>query len=291
MFKSILMFLCLLPLVASADTFYVEEPRQNSGASVAVERLVKNELLARGHTVVEASAGSQWVLVPDTIKLGQSYLVSLTKLNDATVVYSDKLKSTSFDNLDIVTARLVSAALNNLPSDKSITVNTVTDDEVIGTTLKTKVTRQTYVGYGPSKSVNLDTSNSGVAFTAGALWGVDHQFSIRAGYTTNNVSSSPADMTGVSIGGHYYLDQKQHSPYAIGSLGYTWAEAHDTVSDFTFSRVGEADSGWSIEGGAGMHFYRTASVNIAAELTYNQSLFKMTDGAPGSLGGRLIVFW
>lgn len=291
MFKSLLTFLFLLPVAVSADAFYVEEPRQTSGVSTTVERLVKNELLARGHSVVESHEKSQWVLVPDAIKLGTSYIVTLIKMQDGRVVYSDKLKSDSLDNLDTVSARLVSGALDNVASDKSITVDTVTDNEVKGTTVKTKVTRQTFLGYGPSKSANLGTSNSGVMFTAGALWGVDHQFSIRAGYSTNNVSKSPADMTGISIGGHYYLNRKQHSPYAVGLLGYTWAESHERVSDASFFRQGETESGWGVEAGMGMHFYRTSNVNIAAEVTYNQALFDMTDGAPGSIGAKLIVLW
>lgn len=291
MFKSLLTLLFLLPVAASADTFYVEVPHERSDVSATVERLVKNELSAKGHIIVEDNAASQWVVVTDTIKLGKTYIVSLTKLKDGSVVYSDKLKSNDLDNLDTVTARLVSGALDNVTSDKSITVDTVTDNEAIGTTLKTKVTRQTFLGYGPSTSTNLGTSNSGVMLTAGALWGVDHQFSIRAGYSTNNVSKSPADMTGVSIGGNYYLNREQHSPYAVGLLNYTWAETHDRNSDISFFRKGETASGWGVEAGMGMHFYRTANVNIAAELTYNQALFELSDDAPGSLGAKLIVLW
>jgi hypothetical protein len=32
-------------------------------------------------------------------------------------------------------------------------------------------------------------------------------------------------------------------------------------------------------------------VNIATEVTYQQALFDMTEGAPGALGAKLIVFW
>ncbi len=291
MFKSLLTFLLLVPAIASADSFYVEEPRERSDASVTVERLVKNELLSRGHTVVTNDVNPQWVLIPDAIKLGNSYIVSLTKLKDGRVVYSDKLKSASLDNLDTVSARLVSGALDNVASENSITVDTVTENEAAGTAVKTRVTRQKFLGYGPSAPNNLGVSNSGVMFTAGALWGVDHQVSIRAGYTTSNVSESPADMTGVNIGGHYYLNREQHSPYAVGLLGYTWAESHTRNSENTFSFGGEKESGWSIEAGMGMHFYRTAKVNIAAEVTYNQAIFDMTEGAPGALGAKLIVLF
>lgn len=291
MFKSLLKALCLLPVVASADTFYVEQARQGTTASAAVERLVKNELTTKGHTVVANAENSQWSLTADTIKLGNTYIVTLTKSQDSKLVYSDKLKSTSLDDLDVVAARLVTGALNDVSAANSITVDTVTENESIGTTVKTRVTRQTYLGFGPTKVANLDTNNTGENFAAGALWGVDDQFSLRAGFNLNNVSDSPADMTGVSIGGHYYLDKKKHALYAVGLAGYRWAESHDPVANSSFLREGQSESGWGVEAGIGTHFYRTASANIAAELTYNQALFEVTDGAPGSLGAKLMVFW
>jgi len=288
MFKSLLIFLCLLPAVAFSDTFYVEEARQDSTVSAAVESLVKSELSTKGHTVVASAENSQWSLRADTIKLGNSYIITLAKSQDNKVVYSDKLKST---NLDIVTARLVSGALDDVSVANSMTVDTVTENESIGTTVKTKVTRQTFLGFGPTKVANLETSNSGENFAIGALWGVDDQFSLRAGFNVNNVSDSPADMAGIAIGGHYYLDKKKHAYYAVGLAGYTWAESHNPVSDSALFREGASESGWGVEAGVGTHFYRTASANIAAELTYNQALFEVTDGAPGSLGAKLIVFW
>jgi len=206
-------------------------------------------------------------------------------------VYSDKLKSTGLDDLDIVTARLVSGALNDVSAAKSVTVDTVTKNEAIGTTVKTRVTRQTYLGFGPSKVVNLDTSNSGESFTAGALWGVDDQFSLRAGFNTTNVSDSPADITNFSIGGHYYLDKRKHALYGVGLAGYTWAESHDSDTGSSSYSESKSDSGWGVEAGVGTHFYRTSSVNIAAELTYNQALFDVADSAPGSVGAKLMVFW
>ena len=291
MFKSLLTVLCLVPVIASADTFYLEESRQPSEVSGTVQRLMASELSAKGHTIVDRNASPQWVLKPDAIKLGSSYIVSLTKLKDGALVYSDKLKTDSLDNLDVVSARLVSGALDNVAAEGNIAVDTVTDSEVKGTTVKTKAMRQTFLGFGPSKSANIGTSDAGVIFTAGALWGVDHQVSIRAAYTTNNVSDSGADMTGLQLGGHYYLNRKQHAPYAVGLVGYTRAEAHDPESSSALFSQGESESGWSLEAGMGMHFYRTANVNIATEVTYQQSLFDMTEGAPGALGAKLIVFW
>ncbi len=291
MFRSLLLISSLLPFAASADNFYIEDMRQAGEVSDSVVNLVKSELTIKGHTVVTNKSNSQWVLVPNTIKLGSAYLVTLTKSQDGQVVYSDKLKSDNLDDLDIVTARLVSGALDNVTTRKNIAVDTVTKNEVTRTTAKTKVTRQTFLGFGPSKSANLGTSNSGVMFTAGALWNVDHQFSIRAGYSTNNVSKSPADMTSVAIGGHYYLNREQHAPYAVGLVGYTWAESHERESDDSWFRRGVAESGWGVEAGMGMHFYRTATVNIAAEATYKQAFFKVADDAPGSLGVKLIVLW
>ncbi len=291
MLKSLLIFLCVLPVAATADTFYIEENSKLSAVSATVESLVKNELTRKGHTIIEDKENSQWVLTPDTIKLGKTYIVSLMKSQEGKVVYSDKLKSTNLDDLDTVTSRLVSGALDNVAISKNMTVDTVTDNETKRTTVKTKVTRQTYLGFGPAKAANLETNNAGVMFSVGSLWGIDHQFSIRAGYSTNNVSDSPADMTSISIGGQYYLNLEQHSPYAVGLVGYTWAESHDPVSDRSFFRQGEADSGWGVEAGIGMHFYRTSTVNIAAEVTYHQALFEVTEGAPGSLGAKLIVLW
>lgn len=291
MFKSLIMFLCLLPVAASADTFYIDSNPQGSEVSTTVESLVKTELSVNGHTIVENESNSQWVLRPDTIKLGSTYIVTLSKFQNGKLTYSDKLKSTRLDDLDVVTARLVVGALNNVSASKTRTVDTITDNETKGTTVKTKVTRQSFFGFGPSKVTNLDTSNAGVMLTGGALWGIDHQFSVRAEFTTNNVSKSSAGMSNISIGGQYYFDRKQHAPYAVGSLGYTWAESAEHDTNSSFFRRGKSESGWGIKAGTGMHFYRTATVNIAAELTYNLGLYEVTEGPPGSLGANLIVVW
>jgi len=290
-FKQLFLLLCFIPAVVSADSFYIKQGQASSIATKTIEKLAKSELAARGHTIVNNELSSQWMLSVDAIELGDTYIVSLSKYREGIVEYSDKLRSNSIEDLDTVTARLVSGALDNVSADNSIAVDTVTADEVKGTTIKTKVTRQTFFGFGPSTLFNLDTNSSGKSFTAGSLWGVDDQFSIRAGFTTNNVSDSPADLTNISLGGHYYLNRKKHASYAVGLVGYTWAESDKPTTSSSFLREGESDSGWGVEAGIGSHFYRTATVNISAELTYSQAFFEVTDGAPGTLGAKLIVFW
>jgi hypothetical protein len=155
MFKSLLTVLCLVPVVAAADTFYLEESRQPSEVSGSVQRLMESELSAKGHTIVDRNANPQWVLKSDAIKLGSSYIVSLTKLKDGTMVYSDKLKADSLNNLDVVSARLVSGALDNVAAEKNIAVDTVTNSEAKGATVKTKATRQTFLGFGPCPSLQI----------------------------------------------------------------------------------------------------------------------------------------
>lgn len=292
MFRSLLLLLSLMPVIATADTFYVEQVTPGTTTSATVEGLVKNELELKGHTVSNNKENSQWVLSPTTIQLGEAFIVSLSKSNTSSVVYFDRLRSTDLDDLDTVIARLVSGALENTTTAENITVDTVTKQESIGTALKTRVTRQKYLGFGPSRLTNLETQNTGSLFTVGALWGVDHQFGIRAGFTTTNASSSPADITQLSIGGNYYLNRKKHSPYIVGLFGYTWAESHNPVSDSTFLREGEFESGWGAEAGVGMHMFRTAVANIAVELTYNQAFFEVTDdNAPGALSAKVIVLF
>jgi len=286
MFRTLIVLFGFLPILAAADTFFVTEAQQGSIGSGSVERLVRSELTSTGHTVLESAERAQWVISTDAIKLGNSYIVK-----DGKVVYADKLKSTALDDLDTVVTRLVSGALNNITADNSMTVDTVTRDEATGTTRKTKVTRQTYLGFGPSKSANLDTNNAGRSFSVGALWGIDDLVSIRTGFSTNSVSDSTAGMNSLSIGGHYYLNKRKHAQYAVGLVGYTWAESDTLSEDGSFFSEGVSESGWGIEAGVGTHFYRTATVNIAAELTYNQALFTVTDGAPGTLGAKLVVFW
>ncbi len=292
MFRSLLLLLSLIPVIATADTFYVEPIRPGTVTSGTVDVLVKDELMLKGHAVSENKENSQWVLSPNTTQLGESYIVSLAKSHNGRVVYFDRMKSINLDDLDTIIARLVSGALGNTATAENIAVDTVTKEESIGTVLKTKVTKQKYLGFGPSRVTNLGTNNAGSLLTAGALWGVDHQFGIRAGFTMTNASSSPADITQLSIGGNYYLNRKKHSPYFVGLFGYTWAESHNSVSGSTIFREGKSESGWGAEAGVGMHIFRTASVNIAAELTYNQTFFKVTDdSAPGALSAKLIVMF
>jgi len=291
MFRTLLLISSLVPALAFADTFYIEEAPRNSVALSAVEGLIENELKAKGHIVVDNKKSSQWVLSPGAIKLDESYIVTLEKSKDGKPFYSGRLKSVGLEELDIVTERLVSAAIASTAADRNITVDTITENEVKGTSVKTKVERQTFLGYGPSRLTNLDTSNSAVSFSAGALWNIDHQYSIRAGFSTNSASDSPAGIVDLTIGGNYYLSRERHSSYVVGLLSHARAQSHSGVADSRFTGETETNSGWGLEAGVGMHFFRTAAANMSAEMTYKQAFFKLADKAPGSLGMRLVIHW
>jgi len=292
LFKFLLIF---FPTIVFADSYYVDTPEvvtKNENLAPTIQTLIKNELSKNGETVTLDPSTANWVISSSLLNLGNSYIMNVSKSNGKKTVFSDSLKATSMDDIDVVIDRLVRASIKNIPVTKTQTVDSVTQNETRGTTIKQQVERQFYLGFGPGSANNLGSETAGVSWLFGYLWALQDQVSLRLNVAGVNVSDSGADMTSFGIGAQYYFNKSRHSPYISGLLDYTWADS-DTIADpnctFFCDNVGE--NGWGSTVGLGHHFFRTSTVNFAAELAYTQGFYEVLDKSPNMLNFRVIIFW
>ena len=289
-------FFCCTPFLAHSAVFFVAEPSGEvfsadmQAAQSSLKELVKSEVLSRRHSVVNSPEQSRWILEPALLRIGRSYVVTLSKLRNGRLVYSQKLKAQTLDDLDVVVARLVRAVVRNQNVENTQQVDTVTQQEqIVGPGLKTKVIRQFYFGFGPGALSNLESEDTGLGVTVGYLWGIDKKFSLRLGLERAD-GDGDANVWTLGLGGQHYLNLNKHAPYLLGLAGYSWAES-DVPDDDAFFGGGVDDNGFSVQVGVGVHFFRTASVNLAAEIAYTRGFFEVLDDSPGVFGGRILVFW
>jgi len=293
--KIILMSIFILATsLAQADNYYVSLSettlRNNPELAETLRGLVESELLRFRQDIVSSPDQAEWVLAPSLLKLNESYIISLTKFKNGRNFFSDKLKATTLDDLDVITTRLVEAAIYNRSVENTQRIGTVTEEERKGLSIKQRADKQFYLGFGPGAGANLETNNAGFSWLVGYLWGLDRQFSLRLNLEGVNINDSGADMTSLGIGAQYFFNDKKHSPYFFGAMAYAWADS-DRPNNETLGLTAESDNGWAIQTGLGYKFFRTSTVGIGVELSYNQALFNLVDGSPSTFATRVILFW
>ncbi|MGH1467392.1 MAG: outer membrane beta-barrel protein [Bdellovibrionales bacterium] len=280
--KTILLICLSVSSAAFADSFYIERTVNGDQSNLldTLYSLVKSEVANQGHLVEAERMNSQWTLTPGVHKLGDSYIMTLSKSRNGQIVFSDKLKSKTEGDLDVVCERLVKAALTN---QKVLTTETVNSAP------KREATRQVYFGFGPGYLAGLNADQSGFNWSLGYLWGLDEQFALRLNLEGLNASDSGADSTMLGLGGQYYVNNLKHSPYLLGLIGYSWSDSED-ASVCTVC-TGESDHGWAFEAGLGIHFYRNSNINLALELTHMRSFYNLVGTNPSATALKLVVFW
>lgn len=289
-------------LLSSLNTFaasyFINEVsgQSNKELSSNFKVLIANAVVQEGDTIVNDQTIADYVLTPNLMKLGSSYIATLSKSKNASVISSQKMKMATVDELDTISTRLTRSVLSNQTLAASQTVDSVTKEEEKGTSVVMKAKKQFYLGFGPGRVLNLGTSETGVAYTAGYLFGLDHQFSLRVGIEGVTVRRSNADLIELNLGGQYYLTKNVQSPYVVGGITYGLAEHHIPEDQCTsiFSATicnGDREHGFGAKLGAGMHFFRSTSVNFAVEASYSASLFKINDKNPGMAALKILVLY
>jgi len=292
--KLILCLTCLLvPFFANADTYFIDEVRGAYESAEVYKELIRSELRGQRQELSNSPEYSNWIVEPSLLKLGESYVASVSKINNGRVFFSQKLKVKTLDDLDTVTQRLVQAMVSNKSVDSVQQVDTVTQNEIKGTTVKTEVERQFYLGFGPAGLRGLSAEGTAVNLAAGYLWGLDNQFALRFGLDWTG-GEGDADILNAGLGGQYYFNLQKHAPYVMGLVGFSWAEANakaPVCTNLIFACDGEDKAGWSAQIGAGYHFFRTAKVNLALEAVYTASFYDVAAENPGAFAGRIVLFW
>ena len=112
----------------------------------------------------------------------------------------------------------------------------------------------------------------------------------------SNCQSPPPMQIELLLGGQYYFNKKNISPYILGGITYGLAEAHideDECTQFLIAKFcdGDREHGFGAKLGLGMHFFRSTSVNFSVEASHSQNMFKLNDKYPGMTGLKVIVLY
>ncbi len=286
--------LFFIPFASWAENIYIE-PLSGSGIDESqlntVTELVKsavNDLEV--YSIVNSSSESHLLISGKILKLGNSYIMILSKIIDGKKIATHRLKSMNMEEIDSVCVRLVNALLtetsvqkenpskenqainNKTTENKSVSVEKNNSTEETQTNDKKDFIRQWEIGLGPSNPSHLNNKGLGTNWLFGFLWGFENRYELHLTWEFLAVKAqSDVNFTDVHMGLNYFFNDDNTSLYTTGDIGYGAATAH---SDTEFNLDGKDDSasGFSVGIGGGIKFFRSSNVNLGLQLRYCQIL-------------------
>lgn len=242
----------------------------DAGLLSAVVELAKSAVANEPGYRITSSGPSTLKLRARILKLGSAYVVSMDRISGGEVNFSAKMKAASAEDLDVVTPRVVKAALSGSRSEETAEVDTITHDETVRATRRFQATRQWKFGFGPVWGSGLGTDKSGLVYELGYVWGLDPQWDVDITWRVASLArdgQTGAYFSDLSIGGTYYLTKSRTAPYLTGGIGRAGAQASRADSILISD---DTASGWAGRLGVGARFFRTSTVNLGLELNHTR---------------------
>lgn len=271
---------------AYADRIFVEAATgagipdsdlQNTTAlvSTAISDVSRNE-------VVSDPGQADYVLRPRLMKLGQAYVLSLSKVRNNQVINSSQLKAERMDELDKVAERLTRSVIESQKASTSPRVGEITDQEARDGAQRRPVRKAAYLGFGGSNFQHLNSTGIGYSFGAAYTWDVNYA---RVKILGEGDINGGALFLNAGIGGNYYLGMGDVAPYISGDFGAGLAKLDAGVFD------GQTVGGFVVGVGAGIEMLRTSSVNLDLGFRAGFLLHSNTLGTPEALSLRLGLYF
>jgi hypothetical protein len=290
---SLIALLSAFSINSFATNIYVA-PAEGAGIEAdkltAVTNLVEVAASEKSVNKISDSKKADITLKTKVIKLGNSYIVNVSKLtkNDQEK-FSNKIKAKTFDDIDVSITRVVRSVLNENKLQDDITVSQVTDQEVSQGTNRTDAIKQWEFGFGPAKLHHVNASENAVAWRIGYNWTIRPNFDLKLIWDiASSRGNDSSGFNGISIGGNYFFSEADMAPFVTMDFGYGGAQADDP----TLVHPDNSDaSGFIIGAGGGMKFFRTSKVNLGLSLRLSHMLSKTFDGNPNSLGLLVSIFF
>ncbi|CAN5657907.1 hypothetical protein BH10BDE1_BH10BDE1_27120 [soil metagenome] len=226
-----------------------------------------------GYSLATSAKEADMTLHPRLLKLGSAFIVSIDKMKGERVVFTAKMKASTADDIDAVSARVVRSALRETKATEDAQVGDVTQDEVSKTNLRIQTTRQWKLGFGPAWGDQMNVDKSGILFTLGFVWGIDPNFDLDLAFRSANFDKSGesgAHFTEFLIGTNYYLTRSRNAPFLTAGVGRTSASVSIPDSTSIINSSDDTLNGWSVRVGAGYKFFRTSTVNLGVEANYSK---------------------
>lgn len=287
----------LFSLSSFAASVYVSQP---SGSLKAEDEVSIRELMkiaadeTPGFKVTENAKEADVTINTQVVKLGDSYILNAKKVNKSgTVLFSEKMKAATMEDMDTVTARLGKSVLLEKPVLQTGDVTNVTEAEENQNTRRIEATRQWIFSIGPGWATNLRSKGGGLTFAVGYLWGLDPDFAVNLSWQLHNgKGNDDASYSDFSLGMEYFFSRSKTSPFVGARLGYASAKPNGncTISFFNSCDTSRA-SGWAANATAGVKFFRTSSVNVGLIATYHTVFDKVGGNMPGLFTTQMAVYF
>jgi hypothetical protein len=242
-----------------------------------------------GVRLVGEEAEASAVLDPQVVKIGNAYVLGLTKIRNGQIVFQQQARAASLEDMDTVAVRVARATITERPFKSDTRVSDVTEDQVTRGTRRKETVNQWFIGFGPGTTTHMNSDNNGVYWSFGYTWGMDEQFNLNIGAELLKVRDSNSYIMQAYVGGDYHLSDHNTSPYLSVGLGYGSARAH--TGGGLLAPQTDSASGWVASAGAGIKFFRASRVNLGLSGRYVMVTEKTSTGLPAATVGAITLYF
>jgi hypothetical protein len=276
----------LTAAAAHATSYFVAPVRvtdADPSLTQSLQSLVSSGVTSAGGDVAETEGQADYTLQSSLIKLGQAYVLSVTKMQKGHPVYTSKQKATNVEELDEATEKAVRAAMLSTQAKKDVRVGEVRPQDE--NKLKTRINSHdtTYFALGPAGFTNMGDSKISYDIAVGPTWEVTPRAQLRLIANLVASSSWKTYLGDLLIGVNYFVTDEDTSPYVGAGFGLGFTGSADSSA----STVG----GFAAMVGAGCQFFRTSSRQLDLFAGYTTVFANNTIGQPGAWGVRVGVMF
>jgi hypothetical protein len=286
--KKIMVALLLLVISASAHatTYYVMDVNTsdaNPALARSLKTLVTSAVSAAGGQAAELPTEADYTLRTELVRLGQAYVLTVTRVAKNGQTYSSHQKANTVEELDDATDKAVRAAMLTTQTKTDLRVGEVkkSDEDSLRNRILSK--SFTYLGFGPAGFQNMGTTQLSYDVAIGHYWEVSPQAAIKLMFDGVFAGSFSTYILFTQLGLNYYFTDQSTSLYVGGGLGFgfSWSGSSSATT------IG----GFAGNLGLGCQFFRTASTQLDLFTGYTAIFGNNTIGAPGFFGGRVGVLF
>jgi hypothetical protein len=280
------LFFILSPSLAHATSYYVGEVKTsdaNPELTQSMKSLLTTAVTNAGGELATSESSADFILKTDLVKLGQAYVLNVTRYKGEQAVYSSRQKARSVEELDDAADRAVRAAMISKPAKKDLRVGEVKRSEEDEMRRRILSRDSTYFSFGPGGFANMGVTQLAYDLGLGHFWEVTPNAAITLMATGTASSDLKTYFLLGQLGLRYYLTDADFSPYVGGGLGFggsaSGSSSATTIGGF----------GGSI--GLGLLFFRTSSTQFDLYASYSTIFGNNTIGAPGAFSIRIGILF
>jgi hypothetical protein len=268
---------------ALADVYSVASCPPKQTECESYRDLLIRSLASHGGVAVTDEGGIQ--IKPSMITMGESYILVADTVSGKKIEKSRTIKIRSLDELDVGTARIADAIVNNSDPKHNMRVDSITRQDAVANKTRVEDQRGYFFRFGPALATGLGTKDTLASFDIGLSREL-RDYVIRAMLTTTNaMNNNHGSINGAALEVQRYLGDGDGSWYLAGGLGYVHTIAGEEDSD------GERQhrNGFMLTESIGYTWFRTAKVHVDTGIQAKQFLGTLNTGMPASFGGTLGV--